>query len=61
MITACIASAIVSLDWHAGSAAGGVAELDSMRFNSEGKSIARAVEAGAEKVGEELANDQEGE
>lgn len=44
-----------------GSAAGGVAELDSMRFNTDGKAIARAVESGAERVGEELTKENEGE
>ena len=44
---------------HAGSAAGGVAELDSMRYNYDGKAIARAVEKEARKVGETLAEDEE--
>ncbi len=36
-----------------------MAELDSMRYNYDGKAIARAVEKEARKVGETLAEDEE--
>ena len=42
-----------------GSAAGGVAELDSMRYNYGGQALARGVERGAEKVGEMFAEDED--
>ncbi len=44
---------------HAGSAAGGVADLDSMRYNYDGRAIAKAVEKEAEKVGETFSEDKE--
>ncbi len=43
----------------AGSAAAGVADLDSMQYNYDGRAIAKAVEKGAEQVGEMFAEDKE--
>lgn len=45
----------------AGSTAAGVKDLDSMKYNSEGKAICSAVESVAEKAQEEMGEDTENE
>ena len=42
-----------------GSTAAGVKDLDSMKYNSEGKAICSAVESMAEKAQEEMEQDKE--
>ena len=44
-----------------GSTAAGVKDLDSMKYNSDGKAICSAVESMAEKVQEEMGEDKENE
>ena len=44
-----------------GSTAAGVKDLDSMKYNSEGKAICSAVESMAEKAQEDMGEDKENE
>lgn len=44
---------------HVGSTAAGVQDLDSMKYNSDGKAICSAVESMAEKAQEEMGKDKE--
>ena len=44
---------------HVGSTAAGVKDLDSMKYNSDGKAICSAVESVAEKAQEEMGEDKE--
>ena len=44
---------------HAGSAAAGTKDLDSMQYNTEGQAVCSAVESIAEKVQERMENGEE--
>lgn len=46
---------------YTGSTAAGVKDLDSMKYNSDGKVICSAVESMAEKAQEEMGKDKENE
>ena len=45
--------------YQIGSTAAGVKDLDSMKYNSDGKAICSAVESMAEKAQEEMGEDKE--
>lgn len=46
---------------YIGSAAGGVKELDNMKYNSEGKAMCGMIETAAEKAQEKMAEEKEAE
>lgn len=46
---------------YIGSTAAGVKDLDSVKYNSEGKAICSAVESAAEKAQEEMGKDKDNE